>query len=104
MISFSILLRHNLNHESPFWIVTFFDGFKQITLRTFPIFSNNFFAFFIRPIFYSLHSFEMELHPIPLIIGANEAVGMTAIAINKSIALWQSAITKQNCYLVQTFR
>jgi hypothetical protein len=58
----------------------------------------------IGPVLDSLHGLEVELHPVALVLGLDERVGVRAEAVDIAIALWQAAIRHQNSDLVQALR
>ena len=80
-----------------------FDGFEEVALRTFAVFCNHGLGLGIRPVFDTLHHFEVELDPEAFVLGIDETIGVAAEAINVTKTLRQAAVTEQDGHLVQAF-
>ena len=104
VVGLGILFRHHLDADAPFRKVSPFNGFEEVSLRALPILPDDFGRLRIGPRLDSLHGLEVELDPETLIVCIDEAVGVAAVAVDKTITLRQTASTHQDGDLVQAFR
>ncbi len=83
-----VLLRHDLNKESPAGEVPFFDALVEVALVTLPILTDKLLSLLVGQILYPLLGLEVELDPEPLVPGVHKAEGVAAKAVQSNGERW----------------
>lgn len=99
-ILLSILLRHYLNVESPWRMISIFYCFKQILGRIIFILCYHFMSLLSCEVFNSLISFEMIFHKESFSLRINPFISVWTVTIHMSKTIRSTSIWKQNCDLV----
>src|SRR5690606_28186442 len=101
---FSFEFRHDLNVHFPFWIVTTFDGIKQVGLAAFTVFGNQVCSFSIGQVLNTLLGTHMEFYPEAFILSINKPESMPAKTMHMTVTGRDPTIRHDNSYLMQSFR
>ena len=101
---FGFQFRHDLNVHFPFWIVTTFDGIKQVGLAAFTVFGDQVCSFSIGQVLDALLGTHMEFYPEAFIFGIDKTEGVTAKTMHMTVTGRNPAVGHDNGHLMQSFR
>ena len=99
-----ISFRHDLHTELPLRKVAALDSFVEVALMALAVLADQGFGFGIGQVPDPLLRLEMELDPIALVIGVDEAEGVAAEAVHVAISRRNAPVTHDDGDLVQRFR
>jgi len=96
-----IRLRHDLHIEGPAGEVLLFDALVEVTLATLPILGNDRLGLLVGQVLDPLLGFEVELDPVPLVLGVDKAEGVAAEAVHMSVGIRNAPVAHDDGDLVE---
>ena len=82
-----ILLRHHLDEHGPAGEVSLLDALVQVALVAFPVLADDRLGLLIGQVLDALLGLEVELDPVPLVLGVDEAEGVAAEAVHVAVGV-----------------
>src|SRR5690606_33711572 len=102
-IGSSLFLGHDLHVHGPAREVTVLDRLVQVPLRAFAVIGHDGGCFRVGQILDALLGLEVELDPVALLVGTDEAVGVRTEQVHMTVACGNTPVTHHVGDLVQRF-
>ncbi len=99
-----ILLRHDLDVEGPAGEVALFDALVEVALVAFPVLGDDRLGLFVGQVFDPLLGLQVELDPVPLVLGVDEAEGVAAETVHVAVGGGDAPVAHDDGDLVERLR
>ena len=96
-----VLLRHDLHIEGPAGEVLLFDALVEVALVALPVLGDDRLGLLIGQVLDPLLGLEVELDPVPFVLGVDEAEGVAAEAVHVAVGAGNAPVAHDDGDLVQ---